>query len=352
MKVVRKRLVRKGWRERANELMNELLPDGVMRQSVTVGDAPWNEWKGVCWDVEGVKSENVEVCREEALLRLRKWDDVDVVVYTDGSAVDSVRLGGAGVVVTRGDAADPVRIEERMRVAGAITSSYQAELYALMEAMLWLTENRTMWERAMIVSDSQSGLKAVQNAVCGRGEDLLKKIVAAGKMLGANGKTLVFVWVPGHCGLIGNEWADGVAKRAVLGEQKDCECLYKTVKCLWKRRERVMEWQHQRCRDVYGDGMKYEEEKDWSRNDAVSMARLRSGHSLELRGYRCRIGLENDDSCRKCGDETESVEHVVQCDAGWSMRAMLGINCLSDLCCRPREAMEYWRWWRRARLKT
>lgn len=46
-----------------------------------------------------------------------------------------------------------------------------------------------MWKRAMIVSNSQFGLKAV----CGRGEDLLKKIVAAGKMLGAAGKTLVFV---------------------------------------------------------------------------------------------------------------------------------------------------------------
>ena len=149
-------------------------------------------------------------------------------------------------------------------------------------------------------------------------------------------------------GLIGNEWADDAAKRASMYDQVECACLYKSVKCLWKRRERVMEWQHQRCRQVYGDGVRFDEESDWSREDAVSMARLRSGHSLELRGYRCRIGLESDDVCRRCGVESETVEHVVECDAGWSMRVKLAFNGLNDLCCRPRAAMEYWRWWRRA----
>lgn len=59
-----------------------------------------------------------------------------------------------------------------------------------------------------------------------------------------------------------------------------------------------MEWQRPRCREVYGESMKYDEEKDWSRDDAVS---LRSGHSLKLRGYPCRIGLKSD-LCRQCGE--------------------------------------------------
>ena len=348
LRVVRKRLVRKGWRERAGELLNELLPDGVVRQRVMVGDAPWRTWTNACWDVDGVRSEDVSVCREEALVRMRRWDDVDVCVYTDGSADGGVRLGGAGVVVTKGDAECPEVIEERLRAAGVVTSSYQAELCALWEAMRWLGENSMLWKRAMVVSDSQAALNALRYTSCGRNDELLVNVVRAGKQLCANGKTLVFAWVPGHCGLLGNELADAAAKRAALTEQVDCACLYKSVKCLWKRRERVIEWQHQRCREVYGDGMKSDEESDWSREDVVSMARLRSGHSLELRGYRCRIGLESDDACRRCGLEPESVEHVVRCDAGWSMRAILGLSeRLSDLCCRPRAALEYWRWWRR-----
>ena len=110
-----------------------------------------------------------------------------------------------------------------------------------------------------------------------------------------------------------------------------------------------MEWQHPRCRLVYGEGMKLREEKEWLREDVVSMARLRSGHSLELRGYRCRIGMDEDGLCRWCGDEIESVEHVMQCDAGARLRLALSFNSLSDLCCRPREALKYWRWWRRVR---
>ena len=184
-----------------------------------------------------MKSESVDECREGALTRMRRWGEVDVCVYTDGSAVGGVRMGGAGVVVTNGDFENPVLIDERMRAAGVITSSYQAELYALWEALLWLLENAETWERVMIVSDSQSGLMALRN-VGSSGEELLLQILSVGKQLCANGKELIFIWVPGHCGLTGNEWADAVAKRAVLNEQTGCKCLYKTVKCLLKKRER------------------------------------------------------------------------------------------------------------------
>ena len=83
------------------------------------------------------------------------------------------------------------------------------------------------------------------------------------------------------------------------------------------------------------------------------MSRLRSGHSLELGAYRKRIGMEGTGMCRRCGEEIEeSVEHVMSCVAGELKRVELGLsNCLSVLCCRPREALEYWRWWRRVRLK-
>ena len=46
-----------------------------------------------------------------------------------------------------------------------------------------------------------------------------------------------------------------------------------------------------------------------------------------------------------------NVEHVVECDSGWRKHAVLCINSLRELYCRPREALNYWRWWRTARLK-
>ena len=40
---------------------------------------------------------------------------------------------------------------------------------------------------------------------------------------------------------------------------------------------------------VWGRGLPGVLEDDWSRNDAVSMSRLRSGHSLELGAFRVRV---------------------------------------------------------------
>ena len=99
--------------------------------------------------------------------------------------------------------------------------------------------------------------------------------------------------------------------------------------------------------------MRRDLEEAWEREDAVSLARLRSGHSLELGGYRRRIGLEGSGECRRCGENVvESVEHVMSCVSGALKRFELGLSdSLSVLCCRPREALAYWRWWRRVRLK-
>ena len=61
---------------------------------------------------------------------------------------------------------------------------------------------------------------------------------------------------------------------------------------------------------MYGKGLEKELEKEWSREEAVSMARLRSAHSLELAGYRKRIGLSEEGRCRRCNEEEEDLEHV------------------------------------------
>lgn len=113
----------------------------------------------------------------------------------------------------------------------------------------------------MVVSDSQSAWSALCSAGCGRCGEMLLNVVGVGKQLSELGKQLVFVWVAGHCGLLGNGLVGDVAQRVALIDEVGCASLYKSVKCLWKRRQRVMEWHHQRCRDVYGEGMRFDVEK-------------------------------------------------------------------------------------------
>ena len=112
----------------------------------------------------------------------------------------------------------------------------------------------------------------------------------------------------------------------------------------------MKEWQHERCRKVYESGIREELERGLGRKEAVQLARLRSGHSLELLGYRARVGLlEGEGLCRKCGEEGEGLEHVWGCPGGDRQRRVLGLTDLGDLCRMPREALIYWRWWQGGR---
>ena len=100
--VVRRRLVRRtDWRTAAWRLLRELLPDGVGRDGWMLSERPWCVWSDVEWLVDGERDADPSVCRERAMVLLRGLGTTDWVLYTDGSAVESVRCGGAGVVVTR-----------------------------------------------------------------------------------------------------------------------------------------------------------------------------------------------------------------------------------------------------------
>lgn len=51
----------------------------------------------------------------------------DLMLYTEGSPLEG-RCGGEAVVVTRDDPEYPMRVTMRSSAAGAVTSSYQAEV--------------------------------------------------------------------------------------------------------------------------------------------------------------------------------------------------------------------------------
>ena len=53
-----------------------------------------------------------------------------------------------------------------------------------------------------------------------------------------------------------------------------------------------------------------------SREDRVNLVRFRSGHHPRLKLWRTMIGLEEDPSCRLCGEEEETARHLwMECPA-------------------------------------
>ena len=178
-------------------------------------------------------------------------------------------------------------------------------------------------------------------------------------------------WVPGHCGLIGNEWADHEANRAAgRGEQDPWEMEASTeppreeISLSWSSARAILRQyllipnaNHPRVQRVYGlslDDVNTLSEQpldkrmtrwrealenlpfgsrifppirqpdSFGRQEAVLLSQLRAGHCRHLAAY-CRIvNPLADPVCPRCREEPEEVEHWLRkCPAITSERTKM-----------------------------
>ncbi len=71
-------------------------------------------------------------------------------------------------------------------------------------AIAWLEENED-WHKAQLICDCKSLVDAVGNQLAP--DEVIRLVQAAVARLNAE-RCLEVLWVPGHCGLQGNELAD------------------------------------------------------------------------------------------------------------------------------------------------
>ena len=90
--------------------------------------------------------------------------------------------------------------------AGDVCSSYAAETVTMSRAVDWLRDRAEELRTAVVVTDSRSLL----DGLSGAGGDL-RELRDKLWTLHEGNKTVTLVWVPGHCGLPGNEEADRLA---------------------------------------------------------------------------------------------------------------------------------------------
>ena len=335
----RKRLKVEGWREEARKRWKEIFGD--MEENIEEFPEmhkPWKERCKILFELDGKKDKNAADNKDMGEEKLRNNNIYDYVIYTDGSAEEGRMNGGAGMVVTRNGR----KIEEVVKPAGKLCSSYQAEMVALYTALNWLEERD--WTKARIVTDSKSSLMSLRNEADSPKNIWLSKVRRVINEIDIR-RELCMTWVPSHCGIEGNEWADRAAEKGTREEQ-NVKWSYDCAKAKIKSVQRRMEFEHERTKAVFeGRKVKEKEERGWKREEAISYRRLRMGHSRELKSYLKRIGDREDGACRLCKEEEEDLYHVwTRCPAVMVRRGRQGE--LKELIENPKESLSLWNWFR------
>lgn len=126
-----------------------------------------------------------------------------IVFYTDGSKMSD--RTGAGVYGPRTKLAIPM---------GKWPTVFQAEIQAILECAAICLKRKYRHANIYIFSDSQAALKAVCTFEC-YSKLVWECITLLKELAGRN--TVKLFWVPGHCGIAGNEIADQLAREGSLG---------------------------------------------------------------------------------------------------------------------------------------
>ena len=219
------------------------------------------------------------------------------------------------MVVTQGDPENPVTIDEKKTKGRILTSSYEEEKEAMDSGIKWLEKNIVAkHDKVLICTDSQSLTAALDNES--------PDVASLCRRLDAMDRHIDIQWVPGHMDLPGNELADKFANEATeLGDDAQPTSL-KAAKAVIKRTLKDKPPSHARTAAVYANHSTAKEEKTLtSKRDAVMLARLRAGHSMQLAAYRYLMDPTTDPRCPKCLQDNQTLKHwLLECPATLSTR--------------------------------
>jgi ribonuclease HI len=234
-----------------------------------------------------------------------------IFCFTDGSL--SGFSTGAGLLITsRGR----ILLTESIGLSAG-TSVFQAEVFAIEAATRHLCQAGVVGQTICFCSDSQAALKALNcENICS--SSVWNCFNSLQRLSVSNSVRLV--WTPGHCGIVGNEIADSLAKRG-CGNPIRRERIPKPVSFLhakvdaWLERLHGLEWAIDgECRQTHRalPAVNKQLSKlllELPRRDLRIITMVITGHGLFQRHLALQSG--GPSGCPFCGLGEETAEHHV-----------------------------------------
>ncbi|MEE9605315.1 MAG: reverse transcriptase domain-containing protein [Candidatus Scalindua sp.] len=225
-------------------------------------------------------------------------------VFTDGSKIE--KFSSAAFYVKN------LQIRKSFKLNSI--SIYKAELFAILQALIWLESSNI--QQTLIVSDSLSSLVSIKEQFSKASPALILKILLSLHRLISSGKDVKMLWVPSHIGIAGNECADMLAKEAlnqpsVINIQFELRDIYGLInefilnrwQCSWSNTPN--HFYKMICPKV-SFKVKFH---DPNRRKEVQISRLRFDCTT-LKGHLFKIGSHPTGDCDLCSD-FEDPRHIL-----------------------------------------
>ncbi|KAJ4431135.1 hypothetical protein ANN_19730 [Periplaneta americana] len=227
-------------------------------------------------------------------------------LYTDGSLISREQSAGAGVTC----------LFSLYRSLGYETTSFDGEIIAISESLRNLLCHINKLKNAVILSDSKAAILSIVSKHTPSSQTA--EITKMFSQLISFNKRIVFQWIPSHCGILGNENADALAKKGSTATYRPVtKSTYYSVKRFIK--STYLDFNKQNLK-TQSQGKKWNSLHqnpqlipDLPRKSSVAAFRLATGHAC-LAKHLHRIGIYLSPNCPLCNSNQEmDSEHLKIC---------------------------------------
>ena len=205
-------------------------------------------------------------------------------VFTDGSATNAVKSGGAGVYIQYPNGEQ----KEEALPTGLFCTNFKAEVEALIQAAHTIAIGADQNTQVVFLTDAQSVLQAYNSDRL----PSLKKALNNIKSL-----RTVLQWIPSHCGIEGNERADELAKAGAAEDQEDNAVSLAELNTITKA--------------LFRNPARNDSLHLLTRPEQVTIFRLRTGHNTLNKHLHAKLKVVPSPMC-PCGEAEQDTLHILQ----------------------------------------